>query len=41
MFVDRRAESAFLDALLTRTPPTAAQLVLLHGRRRWSMGPST
>ena len=34
MFVDRVRELAFLDSLLRRTQPTAAQMVLLYGRRR-------
>jgi len=34
MFVDREAELAFLDSLLTRTHPSVAQLILLYGRRR-------
>jgi AAA+ ATPase superfamily predicted ATPase len=34
MFVDRVRELAFLNSLLQRTQPTAAQLVLLYGRRR-------
>jgi AAA+ ATPase superfamily predicted ATPase len=34
MFVNREQELAFLDELLKRTRPTAAQLVLLYGRRR-------
>ncbi|OGO42816.1 MAG: hypothetical protein A2Z04_02085 [Chloroflexi bacterium RBG_16_57_9] len=34
MFVNRQAELAFLTSLLERTQPTAAQLVLLYGRRR-------
>jgi len=34
MFVDREAELAFLDAVLERKRPTAAQFVLLYGRRR-------
>ncbi len=34
MFVDRQAELAFLDAILERKRPTAAQFVLLYGRRR-------
>ncbi len=33
-FVDRETELAFLDAVLERRRPTAAQLVLLYGRRR-------
>jgi len=34
MFVDREREFEFLNELLQRTRPTAAQLVLLYGRRR-------
>lgn len=34
MFVDRARELAFLNSLLQRTQPTAAQLILLYGRRR-------
>ena len=34
MFVDRVRELAFLNSLLQRTQPTAAQMVLLYGRRR-------
>jgi AAA+ ATPase superfamily predicted ATPase len=34
MFVDRQAELAFLDSILERKRPTAAQFVLLYGRRR-------
>ncbi len=34
MIVDRTEELAFLNQLLTRTHPTAAQLVLMYGRRR-------
>ena len=34
MFVDRRAELAFLDAILERQRPTVAQFILLYGRRR-------
>lgn len=34
MFVDRTRELAFLDSLLQRTQPAAAQMVLLYGRRR-------
>ena len=34
MFVNRAAELAFLNSTLTRTHPTAAQLILLYGRRR-------
>jgi len=34
MFVDREAELAFLNAILERERPTAAQFVLLYGRRR-------
>jgi hypothetical protein len=34
MFVDRQAELAFLDSILERRRPTAAQLILLYGRRR-------
>ena len=34
MFVDRQEELAFLNKLLARRRPTAAQLVLLYGRRR-------
>ena len=32
--IDRQAELAFLDQLLTRSRPGPAQLVLLYGRRR-------
>ena len=34
MFVDREVELAFLKTVLERTRPTAAQLILLFGRRR-------
>ena len=34
MFVDRDRELAFLNSLLQRTQSTAAQLILLYGRRR-------
>ena len=34
MFVNREAELAFLNVALTRQHPTAAQLILLYGRRR-------
>ena len=34
MFVDRQAELAFLNSLLERKRPTAAQFILLYGRRR-------
>jgi AAA+ ATPase superfamily predicted ATPase len=34
MFVDRQTELAFLDSVLERNRPTAAQFVLLYGRRR-------
>lgn len=34
MFVNRQTELAFLDAVLERRRPTAAQLILLYGRRR-------
>ena len=34
MFVDRIRELAFLNSLLQRTQPTAAQMILLYGRRR-------
>ena len=34
MFVDRQAELAFLNSVLERKRPTAAQFVLLYGRRR-------
>jgi AAA+ ATPase superfamily predicted ATPase len=34
MFVDRQAELAFLNSILERKRPTAAQFVLLYGRRR-------
>ena len=34
MFVDRQAELAFLNSVLERKHPTAAQFVLLYGRRR-------
>ncbi len=34
MFVDRQAELAFLNAVLERKRPTAAQFILLYGRRR-------
>jgi AAA+ ATPase superfamily predicted ATPase len=34
MFVDRQAELAFLNAILERRRPTAAQFVLFYGRRR-------
>jgi hypothetical protein len=34
MFVNRQAELAFLDSILERRHPTAAQFVLLYGRRR-------
>jgi AAA+ ATPase superfamily predicted ATPase len=34
MFVDRQAELAFLNAILERHRPTAAQFVLFYGRRR-------
>jgi AAA+ ATPase superfamily predicted ATPase len=34
MFVDRQAELAFLNSILERRRPTAAQFVLLYGRRR-------
>lgn len=34
MFVDRKAELAFLNNLITRRAPGPAQLVLLYGRRR-------
>jgi len=34
MFVDRDPELAFLNSLLRKSHPTAAQLILLYGRRR-------
>ncbi len=34
MFVNRQAELAFLNSILERTRPTAAQFILLYGRRR-------
>ena len=34
MFVDRQAELAFLNDVLTRQRPTPAQFLLLYGRRR-------
>jgi AAA+ ATPase superfamily predicted ATPase len=34
MFVDRQAELAFLDSVLQRRRPTAAQFILMYGRRR-------
>ncbi len=34
MFVDRQAELAFLNDVLTRQRPTPAQFILLYGRRR-------
>lgn len=34
MFVDRQAELAFLNSILERKRPTAAQFALLYGRRR-------
>ncbi len=34
MFINRQAELAFLDAVLERRRPTAAQFILLYGRRR-------
>ncbi len=34
MFVDREAELAFLNSVLERERPTAAQFILLYGRRR-------
>ena len=34
MFVDRQAELAFLNSILERKRPTAAQFILLYGRRR-------
>ena len=34
MFVDRQAELAFLNDVLARDRPTAAQFILLYGRRR-------
>ena len=34
MFVDRQAELAFWNSILERKRPSAAQLVLLYGRRR-------
>lgn len=34
MFVNREAELAFLNSVLTKTHPTPAQLILLYGRRR-------
>src|SRR3970040_86188 len=34
MFVDRETELTFFNSLLTKKRPTAAQLVLLYGRRR-------
>ena len=34
MFVDRQAELAFLNSILERKRPSAAQLILLYGRRR-------
>ena len=34
MFVDRRRELAFLNSVLERERPSAAQLILLYGRRR-------
>jgi len=34
MFIDRQAELAFLNAILEKKRPTAAQFVLLYGRRR-------
>jgi len=34
MFVNRQMELAFLDSVLERERPSAAQLVLLYGRRR-------
>jgi AAA+ ATPase superfamily predicted ATPase len=36
VFVDRQTELAFLDSILERKRPTAAQFVLLYGR--WSVG---
>lgn len=35
MFVDRQVELAFLNSILERKRPSAAQLILLYGRRRW------
>ena len=34
MFVDRQAELAFLASTLARRRPTAAQFILVYGRRR-------
>ena len=34
MFVDRQSELAFLKSILKRKRPTAAQFILLYGRRR-------
>ena len=34
MFVNRQAELAFLNSILERKRPTAAQFILLYGRRR-------
>ncbi len=34
MFVNRQAELAFLNDVLTRNRPTTAQFILLYGRRR-------
>lgn len=34
MFVNRQRELAFLNAVLSQTHPTAAQFILLYGRRR-------
>ena len=34
MFVDREQEIAFLNSLLRKSQPTAAQMILLYGRRR-------
>ena len=34
MFIDRQAELAFLNDVLARNRPTAAQFILLYGRRR-------
>jgi len=34
MFIDRNAELAFLNALLTRQHPGPGQFVMLYGRRR-------
>ncbi len=34
MFVNRQPELAFLSSILERMRPTAAQLILLYGRRR-------